>query len=80
MKRLDKPTKHDGDNLLNIEKKAVVPLNLLQSSQLSEYLKAKLAFYWSRVSQSNKPCLWQNHAFHIHLKPAQKIRVKGEIT
>ena len=80
MKRLDKPTKHKRDNLLNFKKKTAVPLNLLSNGKLSECLKGKNVFFWSHVSGFNQSKLWKNQAFHVHLKPAQKITVEGEVT
>jgi hypothetical protein len=81
MKRLDKPTKHDGDNLLNFQKKPDIPLKKLTQSKLSEYLKSKTTFLWLPVSASEKKNFSENEIFHIHLKPRQnEITVKGEIT
>jgi hypothetical protein len=81
MKRLDKPTKHSGDNLLNFQKKPDNPLKILPQGKLSEYLKNKTAFLWLHVSTSGKTSFSENQIFHIHLKPKQnKITVDGEET
>jgi len=80
MKKLDKPTKHKRDNLLNFEKKTAVSFNLLSNGKLSEYLNCKNVFFWLHVSGFNQPKLLESQAFHVHLKPAQKITVKGEGT
>jgi hypothetical protein len=80
MKRLDKPTKHKRDNLLNFKKKTDVSLNLLSNGKLSEYLNGKNVFFWSHVSGFNQPKLLESQAFHVHLKLAQKITVEGEVT
>ena len=50
MKRLDKPTKRGMDNLLNIEKKSLIPFNFPSIGRLSEYLTAITAHYCSHVS------------------------------
>jgi hypothetical protein len=66
--------------LLNFKKKTAVSLNLLSNGKLSEYLKGKNVFFWSHVSGVNQPTLLENQAFHVHLRPAQKITVEGEVT
>ncbi len=79
MKRLDKPTKHDGDNLLNFQKKPDIPLKMLLQGKLAECLKSKITFLWLPVSATKKTSFWANQIFHIHLKPKQnKITVDGE--
>jgi hypothetical protein len=55
MKRLDKPTKHQGGNLLNIEKKTVLSSKLLLNAKLSAYLRAEPAFYCSHVFEYKTP-------------------------
>jgi hypothetical protein len=81
MKRLDKPTKHGGDRLLNFQKKTDIPLKKLVQSKLSECLKSKTTFLCLPVAGSEKKVFTENKIFHIHLKPKQnKITVKGEDT
>jgi hypothetical protein len=81
MKRLDKPTKHGSDNLLNFQKKPGIPLKMLQQSKLAECLKSKTSFLWLPVSATEKKNFWANQIFHVHLKPKQnKITVDGEDT
>jgi hypothetical protein len=77
MKRLDKPTKHKRDNLLNFKKKTAVPLKILPKGKLSKSLTNKISFLWLLVSWLN---LMESHIFHVHLKPTHKITVEGEVT
>ena len=81
MKRLDKPTKHGGDDLLNFQKKPDIPLKKLMHSKLYECLKSKSTFLWLHVSSFGKKGFSENQIFHVHLKPKQsEIAVKGEET
>ena len=81
MKRLDKPTKHGGDNLLNFQKKSDIPLKKLIQSKLSGYLKSKITFQWLPVSKSQKTVFSENQILRIHLKPKySKKTVNGEET
>jgi len=77
MKRLDKPTKHKRDNLLNIKKKTANSLKILPKGKLSKSLTNKASFLWLLVSWFT---LMESHIFHIHLKPTYKITVKSEVT
>ena len=78
MKRLDKPTKHVGDNLLNIQKKPEIPLKTFFQGKLSECLNGKTSFLWLPVSEAEKTIFSEKQIFHIHLKPKNKKAVKGE--
>ena len=81
MKRLDKPTKHGGDDLLNFQKKPDIPLKILPQGKLYECLKSKTAFLWLPVSTTEKTGFSENQIFHIHLKPKETEKVvKGEDT
>ena len=80
MKRLDKPTKHKRDNLLNFKKKTAVSLKLLSNGKLSEYLKGKNVFFMVTCFWVSPTRIIGKPSFHVHLKPAQKITVKGEVT
>jgi len=79
MKRLDKPTKRDGDNLLNFQKKPELSLKKLPQGRLSKYLKSQTLFFWLPVFTAEKKIFLKNQIFHVHLKPKRnKITVKGE--
>jgi hypothetical protein len=77
MKRLDKPTKHCGDNLLNFQKKPEIPLKTLSEGKLSECLKSKITFLWLPVSGAEKTNFSTNQIFHIHLKPKRTKQNNG---
>jgi hypothetical protein len=81
MKRLDKPTKHGCDNLLNFQKKPDISLKMFGQSKLSECLKSKTTFLWLPVSGTEKTLFSGNQIFHVHLKPNQNQKaVQGEET
>ena len=80
MKRLDKPTKRAGDNLLNFHKKPDIPLKMFPIGKLSEYLKSKTTFLWLPVFESEKTGFSKNQIFHVHLKPKQIEMAEGEDT
>ena len=77
MKRLDKPTKHKRDDLLNFKKKTAISLKTLLKDKLPKNLIGKTSFLWLIVSLLN---LMEHRVFYDHLKPAQKITVKGGVT
>jgi len=59
--------------LLNIKKKTAISLKALPKGKLSKSLTKKTSFLWLPVFWLN---LMENHIFHIHLKPTDKITVK----
>ncbi len=75
MKRLDKPTKHGVDCLLNFQKKPIIQFKMLPLVKLSECLKSKIAFLWLPVSATKKTGFSENQIFHVHLKPKQTEKV-----
>jgi hypothetical protein len=80
MKRLDKPTKHGDDNLLNFQKKSDIPVKTLLQSKLSGCLESKTNFLCLPVSISQKSVFLVNQIFHIHLKPSvTRKTVEGEV-
>jgi len=66
--------------LLNFKKKTHVSLKILLEGNLSKCLNSKIMFLWLPVSGFNQQNLFENQAFHVHLKPTQKIVVEGELT
>jgi hypothetical protein len=75
MKRLDKPTKHELDNLLNIEKKPLVPVKLLATNGLSGYLIANTLFCYLQGSGINIANRLQ-FTFTLNPKRNQRSTVK----
>ena len=59
MKRLDKPTKHKRDNLLNFKKKTAVSLKLLSKGKLSEYLKGTKSLFYGHLFLGLNPNYWK---------------------
>ena len=62
MNRLDKPTNSKGDNLLNINKTALIPVIVMTIDGLSKCLASKILFFWLNVSGV------KNQGFYVHLK------------
>jgi hypothetical protein len=62
---------------VNIKKKSAVSLKLLSNGKLSGCLKAITLFSCSSVPELNKPTLF---ASNVHLRPAERLTVKGETT
>jgi hypothetical protein len=62
MNRLDKPTNSKGDNLLNINKTALIPVIVMTIDGLSKCLAGKILFFWLNVSNV------KNQGFYVHLK------------
>jgi hypothetical protein len=73
MKRLDKPTKTQVNNLMNIKKISAIPLNILSNAELPKSLTSKSSFLCLPVSRLKSQ-------FHVHPKPAQNSTVEGEDT
>jgi hypothetical protein len=79
MKRLDKPTKHGDDSLLNIQKEPDIQFKILSTGKLSECLKSKTTFLWLPVFKSKKTYFSENQISHVHLKPEKtETAVDGE--
>jgi len=79
MKRLDKPTKHGDDNLLNFQKNPDISIKALSWSRISGCLESKTNFLCLPVSTSNKSVFLENQIFQIHLKPSLTKTVEGEV-
>jgi hypothetical protein len=80
MKRLDKPTNHRRNNLLNIQKKGEISFKKQHASTLSANLESKNHFSCLPVSDIRKTLFQTNQIFHIHLKPSLiEKTVEGEV-
>jgi len=80
MKRLDKPTKHGDNNLLNFQKNPDISIKALSRSRISGCLESKTNFLCLPVSTSKKSVFLENQIFHIQLKPSvTKKTVEGEV-
>jgi hypothetical protein len=77
MKRLDKPTNSQSDNLLNIKKITFVSVKILSNGKFSKYLTSKKEFLCIYVFRANSTKFSQIH-LHPKLTTQQSI-VKGEI-
>jgi len=81
MKRVDKPTKHGCDNLLNFQKKPDISPKMFGQSKLSGYLKKKTSLLWLPISELSETRFLENQIFHVHPKPEQdETGHKGEQT
>ena len=79
MKRLDKPTKHGRNTLLNFQKTSNLPLKNVCASKSAEYLKSKTMFSWLHVFGAKRQTFFGNQKFYIHLKTnknEKRLRVK----
>jgi hypothetical protein len=80
MKRLDKPTNHRRDNLLNIQNTSEISFKQQHASTLSANLESKNHFSCLPVFETRKTLFQTNQIFHIHLKPSLTEKtVEGEI-
>jgi len=80
MKRLDKPTNHRRDNLLNIQKTGEISFKKQHAGTLSASLDSKNHFCCLPVFEAGKTLFQTNQIFHNHLKPSLTEKtVEGEV-
>jgi hypothetical protein len=78
MKRLDKPTKCEADNLLNFQKKTQLSLKPLLEGKFSKNSLSKTVFSCLTVSTPLLSIFGKNYIFHIHSKPLVNEKVESE--